>query len=64
MLIYNEQHLRQILHHYIAHYNQHRPHRALHRRPPVPPAPANLTGTNIHRRKILNGLINEYTMAA
>jgi transposase InsO family protein len=64
MLIYNQRHLRHILRRYIAHYNQHRPHRALHRRPPVPPLPVKITGTHIHRRKILNGLINEYTVAA
>jgi transposase InsO family protein len=65
MLIYNQRHLRHVLRQYLAHYNQHRPHRALHRRPPVPPPPpAKITGTHIHRRKILNGLINEYTVAA
>jgi transposase InsO family protein len=64
MLIYNDRHLRHILNQYLAHYNEHRPHRALHRRPPVPPPPMKMTGMHIHRRKILNGIINEYTVAA
>jgi hypothetical protein len=64
MLVYSERHLRHVLHHYLAHYNEHRPHRALQRRPPVPPPPARIAGMHIHRREILNGLINEYTVAA
>jgi transposase InsO family protein len=63
-LIYNERHLLHVLNQYLAHYNQHRPHRALHRRPPLPPPSVKTTGTHIHRRKIVNGLINEYTVAA
>ena len=44
LLIYGERHLQQVLAQYVAHYNQHRPHRARHRRPPLPPAvPVNLT---------------------
>ena len=65
LLIYGERHLQQILGQYDAHYNQHRPHRARHRRPPLPPAvPVNLSEIHVQRRKILNGLIDEYKPAA
>jgi transposase InsO family protein len=65
MLIYNERHLRSVLAEYIDHYNGHRPHQSRSQRPPdhdertvVP-----LEG-RIERRKILDGLINEYHRAA
>lgn len=65
LLIYGERHLRHVLRHYLPHYNEHRPHRARHRRPPLPPVlPVNLTDVRVQRRKILNGLINEYKPAA
>ena len=66
LLIYHVRHLRAVLTEYLAHYNQHRPHRALHRRPPQPlqPPPANLPANRIRRRRILHGLINEYEPAA
>jgi putative transposase len=66
LLIYGELHLRLVLDEYLAHYNQHRPHRALHRRPPQPhqPLPTNLTVGPFRRRRILHGLINEYENVA
>jgi transposase InsO family protein len=36
LLIFNERHLRTVLSEYVQHYNGHRPHRALHQRPPDP----------------------------
>jgi hypothetical protein len=39
LLIYGERHLRLVLDEDLAHYNQHRPHRALHHRPPQPRQP-------------------------
>jgi putative transposase len=63
LLIYSERHLRIVLTEYIAHYNQHRPHRALGRRPPHTP-PAHLPAQRFKRRQILHGLINEYQPAA
>jgi transposase InsO family protein len=52
LLIYSERHLRLILEEYLAQYNQHRPHRALERRPPSPPAPRPTAGTaHVRRRK-------------
>jgi putative transposase len=44
MLIVGRRHLETVLSEYVAHYNQHRPHRSLDQRPPLgvipPPAPA------------------------
>src|SRR4029079_8256734 len=65
MLIFGEQHLRQVLAAYAAHYNGRRPHRSLKLRPPRPDAPVRepIRG-RIRRRPILGGLINEYEAAA
>jgi putative transposase len=65
MLIFGEQHLRQVLAVYAAHYNARRPHRPLRLRPPRPasPVPAVVHG-RIRRRSILGGLVNEYETAA
>ncbi len=65
MLIYGERHLRSVLAEYADHYNGHPPHQSRAQRPPdhdertvVP-----LKG-GIERRKVLDGLINEYHRAA
>jgi putative transposase len=63
LLIYSERHLRRVLTEYLAHYNQHRPHRALGRSPPQPP-PISQPVQRFRRRRILHGLINEYEPAA
>src|SRR6187200_1584511 len=65
MLIFGEQHLRQVLAGYATHYNTARPHRAMQLRPPRPtsPVPEPVDG-RIRRRPILGGLINEYETAA
>jgi len=67
MLITGERHLRLVLGEYAdAGYNGHRPHRALHQKPPAgrqdPPA----AGSNVRvlRRDRLGGLIHEYAQAA
>jgi transposase InsO family protein len=65
MLIFNERHLRAVLTEYIRHYNHHRPHRSLHQRPPEPhPQVIDFEQARISRRKILGGLINEYSQVA
>ena len=65
MLIFGEQHLRQVLAAYAAHYNTARPHRALRLRPPRPTSPVpEPVHSRIRRRPILGGLLNEYETAA
>ncbi|MFU8854947.1 integrase core domain-containing protein [Micromonospora sp. SL1-18] len=69
MLIYNRRHLLAALDEYVAHYNEHRPHQARHQQPPdatdIPSRPvADLPAARVRRRKILNGLINEYSQVA
>ena len=65
MLIFGERHLRRVLGEYAAHYNMHRPHRALQLRPPrsESPVPEPVHGS-IRRRPVLGGLINQYEHAA
>ena len=66
MLITGERHLRLVLGEYADHYNGHRPHRALHQKPPAgcqdPPAAG--SSTRVLRRHRLGGLIHEYAQVA
>jgi putative transposase len=65
MLIFGERHLRAVLTEYTRHYNQHRPHRSLDQRPPAPlPRVIDIQQARITRRRILGGLINEYSQVA
>jgi putative transposase len=65
MLIVDERHLATVLAEYTAHYNDHRPHRSLHQRPPNAPVELpEATTAGVRRRPILGGLINEYSQAA
>jgi len=68
LLIVNRRHLERVLPVYIAHYNEHRPHRSIGQRPPTP---ATLPGAQtiaapdrVRRRDPLGGLIHEYKEAA
>ena len=65
LLIYGEQHLRQILAEYSQHYNEHRPHQSREQRPPLhePGQPVDVTA-RIKRRQAVHGLISEYRRAA
>jgi len=65
MLIYDERHLRSVLGEYAGHYNRRRPHQSRQQRPPDhgEPAAAPLS-TQVQRRRVLGGLINEYYPAA
>ena len=65
LLIYGEQHLRQILAEYAQHYNEHRPHQSREQRPPLhePGQPVDVTA-RIKRRQAVHGLISEYRRAA
>jgi putative transposase len=61
VLIIGERHLRTVLARYVTHYNTHRPHRALQLVPPHPDRPSpQQSPTQIRRKPILSGLINEY----
>ncbi len=66
MLIVGRRHLETVLTGYVAHYNQHRPHRSLGQMPPLgavaSPAPA--TGARVVRLDRLGGLIHEYAQVA
>jgi putative transposase len=65
ILITGERHLAAVLDQYTEHYNRHRPHRSLGQRPPAPPSPVpNPPAATVQRRRILDGLINEYVQAA
>jgi putative transposase len=69
MLIYDRRHLLATLGEYVTHYNDHRPHQGQHQHPPnatdMPPRPVtDLTAARVRRRRILNGLINEYSQVA
>lgn len=68
-LITGPRHLRSVLGEYVAHYNQHRPHRARDLRPQdcdaITMAPVTgLATARIRRHNVLGGLIHEYERAA
>jgi putative transposase len=68
LLVVGSRHLDRILRVYVAHYNRHRPHRALGLESPDPAtgittlAEAQLG--RVHRRDLLGGLLHEYRRAA
>ena len=67
LLIVNRRHLERVLQAYVEHYNNHRPHRSLDQRPPIPPSAVPRPPgdpPNVHRRDRLGGLIHEYKIAA
>jgi transposase InsO family protein len=68
MLIYGPRHLLGVLGEFVTHYNEHRPHQGRDQRPPettdTGPAIVDLASARVRRRKILNGLISEYSQAA
>lgn len=72
ILIVGRRHLQHVLSTYVAHYNQHPPHRALAQRPPLrtpPPPDEQAIGEvidldRVRCRDLLGGLIHEYELAA
>jgi putative transposase len=65
MLIYNQAHLRAVLHAYARHYNEHRPHQSRQQRPPDHDEQVVIPlDRPVKRRKVLGGVINEYYRAA
>ncbi|MFI5898439.1 transposase [Actinoplanes sp. NPDC051513] len=68
ILTYNPRHLLATLDEYVRHYNEHRPHQGREQLPPaldMSPVPVpDLAAVRVRRRRVLNGLINEYSQAA
>jgi transposase InsO family protein len=66
ILIINRRHLTAVLAEYVAHFNDHRPHRALSQAAPLRslPPPASPSQIHLRRRNLLDGLIHEYTQVA
>ena len=66
MLILGQRHLEKVLAGYLAHYNQHRPHRALGQAPALEAVPEldPATSERVVRLDRLGGLIHEYAQAA
>ena len=65
-LIWNQRQLRRLLNEFVAHYNEHRPHRSLGQRAPRDQRGASVIepGCPIHRTITCAGLINEHRPAA
>ncbi|HEY5474142.1 MAG TPA: integrase core domain-containing protein, partial [Candidatus Limnocylindrales bacterium] len=65
-LILGPRHLDRVLHTYVEHYNQMRPHRGLQLWAPERASPVEQLNSvpNIQRRDLLGGLIHEYKGAA
>jgi len=69
MLIFGRRHLEAVVHEYVEHYNDHRPHRSLGQLPPQPDgvAPAvlkNVDPSRLKRTDRIGGLIHEYRLVA
>jgi putative transposase len=72
LLIIGRRQLQQVLAAYVAHYNEHRPHRSLRQRPPRAARMASderpiadvIELDRVRRRDLLGGLIHEYDLAA
>jgi transposase InsO family protein len=65
-LIWNQSHLRRILHQYENHHNQHRPHRSLDGAAPLKPLPepVDLEQYRVRKQTRVGGVINEYHLLA
>ena len=68
-IIWNRHQVERLVLDYIAHYNEHRPHRSLDQRPPRPATPGQPTPDAYHSLRVVrttrcDGLINEYRNAA
>jgi putative transposase len=66
MLILGRRHLQVALEIYVAHYNEHRPHRSLGQVPPLGavPLPIAAASARVVRPDRLGGLIHEYAQVA
>ena len=65
-LIWNQRQLRRLLEEFVAHHNEHRPHRGLGQRAPTDQGDATVIELDqqIRRTTACHGLINEYRVAA
>jgi putative transposase len=67
-LVWNRQQLERIVVDYIAHYNEHRPHRSLDQHPPAAAARTAIrppdSENHVHRTNRCTGLIHQYRNAA
>jgi hypothetical protein len=59
IIILNEANLQRVLNEFVLHYNTARPHQGLHQQAPIPP-PRVESGSRVHRRDRLGGIIHEY----
>jgi putative transposase len=68
MLIYHPRHLLGVLGEFVTHYNEHRPHQGRGQRHPAAtgtgPAIVDLASARVRRRKILDGLVSEFSQPA
>jgi transposase InsO family protein len=68
LLIFTRRQLERVLHVYVQHYNEQRPHRALDLQAPEPrPKPSTrgqAAASAVRRRDLLGGLIHEYEAVA
>jgi putative transposase len=68
LLIVGRGHLEMVMRLYVAHYNRHRPHRALRLEAPDPANGLSVVDRGrqdgVHRRDLLGGLLHEYRRAA
>jgi len=68
MLIFGRRHLEGVLAEYVAHYNGHRPHRALGQHAPLtgktPPSARDPVPAQLQRSDVVFGLIHEYRVVA
>jgi putative transposase len=66
MLIYGRRHLERVLNENVAHYDLHRPHRALGQAPPLAPRQLSRPPPDVRvvRHDRLGGLLHEYAQVA